>query len=468
MISEQVQIFHIICEKNGDIVRIKGEKYMKKQIINILCAFGIMSLFMPTASAEDVTYITNEAELRAISNNLSGSYALANDISVTGEWTPIGEDRSNPFTGTFDGCGYSISGLTVTDSKLKYVGLFGAAKDAVIHNLSIKDCDISTDVTGNEYYIGAITAYNEGGAITDCTVTGEVDMTLRSSSFLWGIPLTMTDAYCGSITGYNTGDIERCSVGTHVSVHSDYYAAFGGGIAGFSTDKGRISECQFQGGVAAYSFTGVTHGGAGGITSHNNGTIENCCVKAYIASNGNYVHSGGITSRNNGKIFNSFYCGTVRSTIMWQLFPESSTGNMASENNGTIENCYYVAAVGSSSESTGNGESGNACSIPESSADNKEMYPSLDFESIWKIGDDGKPELKNVRYVEIPTVVVPGEETTDVYFSIELNNDNNRKTVITVMGNGSFHLMNGDTGESVEILPGMVPQIESGEYILWQ
>lgn len=441
---------------------------MNKRIFGIITAAVIIAGTVPAVSAAEFTYITNEAELRAVANNLSGSYALANDIVLTGDWEPIGADPSTPFTGTFDGGGYSISGLTIKENTFRYAGLFGATNGAVIENLSIDNCNINTDEVGTEYYIGAVTAYNTGGTIRNCTVTGDVNMTMRSSRFLWGIPLDMTDAYGGGIAGYNTGVIERCNVGANVSVHSDYYAAFAGGIAGYSTDEGRISECQLLGGVAAYSATGITHGGAGGITSHNYGTIENCCVKAYIATSGNYANSGGITSRNGGKISNCFYYGTVRSMIIWQMFPETSSGNMASENNGTIENSYYITETGSTGESTGSGEGEGAEKIPEGSAGDMAMYPSLDFGTIWLIAEDGKPGLRNVKHVEAVKVDVPVYEEPDAYFGIVVDAGDGKQTVITVMNDGKLRFTRSDNGTETELSAGDTPELPPGVYLIGQ
>ena len=50
------------------------------------------------------TTISDAAGLAAIANNLSGSYVLTTDITLTGTWTPI-----TGFSGTFDGGGHIIN-----------------------------------------------------------------------------------------------------------------------------------------------------------------------------------------------------------------------------------------------------------------------------------------------------------------------------------------------------------------------
>ena len=52
-----------------------------------------------------------------------GSLADASGFTA---WTPISTDDENPYTGTFDGKGYTISGLYFNNTnKSYYIGLFG-------------------------------------------------------------------------------------------------------------------------------------------------------------------------------------------------------------------------------------------------------------------------------------------------------------------------------------------------------
>ncbi|MDE6086059.1 MAG: hypothetical protein K2G40_06630, partial [Muribaculaceae bacterium] len=60
------------------------------------------------------TPIGSAADLAAIGKDLSGEYELTADITLEGEWLPIG-NTADPFTGTLDGKGYTIKGLSVTD-----------------------------------------------------------------------------------------------------------------------------------------------------------------------------------------------------------------------------------------------------------------------------------------------------------------------------------------------------------------
>lgn len=68
---------------------------------------------------------------------------LTGNITLTGDWTPIGTSISNAYKGTFDGGGHTITGLTVTTSD-QYAGLFGyigsggTVKDVTLEEVKIE------------------------------------------------------------------------------------------------------------------------------------------------------------------------------------------------------------------------------------------------------------------------------------------------------------------------------------------
>ena len=81
-------------------------------------------------------------DLRAIENNMNGSYILMNDIDLSsyngGEWNPIGSYKDK-FTGTFDGQGHVIKSLQKTESEsYGSLGLFNTLGDCTFKNLSIE------------------------------------------------------------------------------------------------------------------------------------------------------------------------------------------------------------------------------------------------------------------------------------------------------------------------------------------
>lgn len=84
-----------------------------------MCALSDESVSdsMQTTIIDDKEYylVTTENELVSIGSSypLSGNYILDNDITLTDEWQPIGNENE-PFTGIFDGNDYTIYNLTVT------------------------------------------------------------------------------------------------------------------------------------------------------------------------------------------------------------------------------------------------------------------------------------------------------------------------------------------------------------------
>ena len=129
------------------------------------------------------------------------------------EWTPIGEDWSE-FFGTFDGNGYTISGLYINGTESN-VGLFGyVGNGGKITKLRIAD----SYVKGNEN-VGAVCGYNFG-TISECYVKSNVAAT----------------KYAGGVCGYSSGTIENCfHEGAVTSTDC-------GGIVG-KNDRGTLKSC---------------------------------------------------------------------------------------------------------------------------------------------------------------------------------------------------------------------------------
>lgn len=142
-------------------------------IVNPLPAQTDGSPVMETLDIKGTTYylVCNEAQLRAIGTGEYGmeqSYIQQANIQLsTDEWIPIGT-WDNPFTGTFNGNGFEIVGLTMTDPDADIIGLFGVAKAANIYNVTLRDYDIMSagrNISGKS--IGAILAVGQGSQSYD-------------------------------------------------------------------------------------------------------------------------------------------------------------------------------------------------------------------------------------------------------------------------------------------------------------
>ncbi|MBR4720856.1 MAG: hypothetical protein IK057_03735 [Clostridia bacterium] len=213
--------------------------------------------------------IYSEIQLRQISAFSDKSFVLGNNITVTGDWTPI-----KNFKGVLDGDGYRISGIKINDSSQK-TGLFESIKGGTVKNLAV-DADISVKDTA-----GIIAGENNGGHISGCTVTGEV---------------CVSGANGGGICGINSGEITDCLS----SVYSVKAGSFAGGISG--QNLGDIKNCL----STAETVTSDMY--AGGIAGTNNGGFISGCVAANIAVYNTMTYNGGkvSTNRNDGVMKNNY------------------------------------------------------------------------------------------------------------------------------------------------------------------
>lgn len=161
------------------------------------------------------TLITNQSELEGINTTgLSGDYELGNDITISGEYTPVGNATSGAFKGTFDGNYFTVSGIKVSsESNAAYGGLFGYTDGATIKNVGVSEVDITAD------YAGGIVGKAEDTTLTNVfNAGGDVKAGDKGEDY---------DFYVGGIAGYiNKTDIEVAY--NHATVPSET----GGGIVG--------------------------------------------------------------------------------------------------------------------------------------------------------------------------------------------------------------------------------------------
>lgn len=102
---------------------------------------------METLEFKGVTYylVFNEAQLRAIGTGEYGAdknYMQQADIRMsTDKWEPLGT-MDEPFTGSYNGNGFEIIGLTAADEETELARMFGAARDAHLYNITLRDHNI--------------------------------------------------------------------------------------------------------------------------------------------------------------------------------------------------------------------------------------------------------------------------------------------------------------------------------------
>lgn len=231
--------------------------------------------------------------------NLNAHAKLTADIDLSqladetqkSNWTPIGPDNSNPYTGTFDGCGYTISNLSI-NGKLQYAGLFGyVGSGGTVQNLNVSGTIYNSS---SEARTGGIAGYLDGGAVTNCSFSGKI---------------TMEDIrYLGGIVGYadNNSTVANCYNSAEVIITRPADTDYAGGIAG-GVNASTVKNCFNEGSVTGISNAGgiagnLDNGSAivdcfnsgkieaynkGGIVGwHNGGTADNCGWLTGTATNG--------------------------------------------------------------------------------------------------------------------------------------------------------------------------------------
>ncbi|MFR9522979.1 MAG: GLUG motif-containing protein [Rikenellaceae bacterium] len=176
-------------------------------------------------SSTDPYLISSAAELAKLAQNYSNysggtCFALTCEINLGGlPWTPIGnyDDR---FDHTFDGRGYTISGLYI-DSEEPFQGLFGYVNDGTIANLTVEGEVTTTDQ--NSAGIAGMAKYT---TILNCHNRATIKGTSRVGGVAGGAGYATI--YNCSNTGTITGDDYSESNGSSGMVERV------GGIAGTS------------------------------------------------------------------------------------------------------------------------------------------------------------------------------------------------------------------------------------------
>ena len=237
------------------------------------------------AAAEDPGYtiegegnytVDNEKGLKNLAElvNNGATYiniTLTGDITLTGEWTPIGTE-SQPYTGTFDGGTYTITGLTVNQTR-ENVGLIGCiGSNGTVKNVKLENVNI----TGDGYFVGGVAGTNYG-TIENCSVDGT---------------LTNNRHYLGGVVGNNYGSIIGCSSSGTITGTSPNVGGIGGQSVG-----GTIMACYSVANIKGRSSSG------GVLGQTNRETVVIACYHAKGNVTGEQSRMiGGVIGWNYGKV----------------------------------------------------------------------------------------------------------------------------------------------------------------------
>ena len=225
---------------------------------------------------------------KAAQKDRSINCTLNADIDLTGKgWTPIGTDYDNAYTGTFDGGGHTIMGLTFT-TNYQYVGLFGRLGEAgTVKNVVMED--VNNHSLG---YAGGVVGFSRGGTIENCSVSGSVSGTLCAGGVVgaqWEASITGCSSsatvkgtrYVGGVAGEtnSSATMAACYATGNVTIelgHRDRVDV--GGLVGFNAGRNGLLACYATGNVTS---TGSSAGKVyiGGLLGGNYTTVTACYWK---------------------------------------------------------------------------------------------------------------------------------------------------------------------------------------------
>ena len=335
------------------------------------------------ASGAQYQIVLDAAQLQAMadsarSGGVAGNYALGNDIdaSVTRGWNagtgfvPVGSGTTSAFSGTFDGLGYTITGLFTDRPAANAGGLFGTALGADVRDLTIAAADIRTassaGVLAGSWSAGSVERVNVSGTVQVQTIGGGL---LGSASTGAVIEDSHADvsvsaqavgtARAGGLVGLNQGTIRRSSASGAV----DSAGNLSGGLVG--QNGGAIEDSAASGAVTS-SGTGNSHGGLvgsnsgaiarsdatgavtgngslyGGLVGSNSvsGTISQSWASGDVMQGGLAGNAGGLAGSNAGSITDAFALGNVQAGT-----PSTDAGGLVAVNSGSITRTYASGVV---------------------------------------------------------------------------------------------------------------------------
>ena len=232
------------------------------------------------------------------------SVTLTADIDLNSEpWTPIGT-ASNPFKGSFDGNGKTISNIKIENDDLEYAGLFGFVNGyGEIKDLNLLNVDITAKSNVGSVAGGAIPAYKFTNIVVDnVKITGNY----KVGGFIGGGYFHAKDCVVGNSAGsninyvtgnYKEADLEGDNVGGFVGFigEGNYDALTNcavyntvvmgtrkvGGVAGSVFQNNKLTD------LTASSITVGTNADSGYVTNNAKTMGVGGLVGLYTASGDN-------------------------------------------------------------------------------------------------------------------------------------------------------------------------------------
>ena len=279
-----------------------------KGALNIWGGMEMSDHFDGEGTEEEPYEINSDKDLKLLAYHVANEevdgyegcyFALTRDISLsdTASWLPIGyfteagDSEPKLFKGNFNGQGYRVYNLKISDTTQDYAGLFGSVHGAVIENLTV-------DGQVNAHSKAALlVGETNDSTISNCSSRGQV----RGVGVIGGIVGEAYDSVILECT--NTAGVLG---GTDADGVNEAYA---GGICG-SAQSSFMSDCTSD---TTDSYSALySEGYVGGIAGNIYETeIYNTYVEGKVGStSADYI--GGLVGRmQSGQVKNGRFAGTI-------------------------------------------------------------------------------------------------------------------------------------------------------------
>jgi hypothetical protein len=379
----------------------------------------IFTVLFTLTHAQDISWyntqsspysISNAEELKGLQSlvnngvdNFDGkTILLANDIGLSGNWTPIGSDNS-PFRGVFDGQGYTISDLAVNVGN--FAGFFGnVGTNGQIKNINIVASQIRTATDGANKYAGGLAGYYASvKPIENCSVKADSVIANPTGSYysysgglvgyaaaVFAILGSLSEvniratgtAHSGGLVGYASAalTISNSYASRNVSATAGSGSTYSAGLVGYANAALTISNSYANGNISAsagsssYTYSAGLVGYAGATLTISNSYASG---NVSVCTNNSGCYSGGLVGRaySSASITNSYASGNVSGYYRGGIF--------GYYNGGTMTSVYYKSE--GASQAAGSGSPAGILGIPSNNLKKKATFTNWDFDGTWGI-----------------------------------------------------------------------------------
>jgi hypothetical protein len=263
--------------------------------------------------------VANLADLNAVRLYPDAHFLQTANISLLSiDWQPIG-NKMDPFTGVYNGDGYTISNLTINEPNINYGGLFGYTGGTA----ELKNINLTNAYLNGNYYIGGLVGFLHGDWRGYQLISGEFVLdydtayviscatagTIIGNSHVGGLVGYSTSAYTGGIGATNLTVI----IDSSSSAAVEGYNSVGGLIGSNGAALTNSSATGSVTGLSRYnSYKGFDwydqSSTVGGLAGYSAGVINNCHAGGNVSG---FTDVGGLAGYVGSSVSNSYATGEV-------------------------------------------------------------------------------------------------------------------------------------------------------------